>query len=147
MCTISLKPQSLLLSLGLLAGRGGLTALVLATCAVLAPAQVITGGFSCMVVDRQDGNPLRKARVVLESPALFQPRVYSTDQRGEIRAVLLPVGNYQVSVSQPGYLTVKLSDLRIGVGTNISRTLDLALLPGVDRVKAQAGELAMAGAR
>ena len=117
--------------------------LALAACAVLAPAQTTTGGLFCTVLDRQDNKPIRNARIILESAALLQPRNYATDHRGEIRAVLLPVGNYKVTITQSGYQSVLISDLRIGVGANLSRTLDMGLLPGVDRAKAQAGELAM----
>lgn len=146
MCSTAFNPKPLLLSLGILSGRRMLPALALAVCAVMAPAQVTTGGFFCTVLDRQDGKPIHNAKVMLESTALFQARTYVTDQNGEIRAVLLPVGNYRVKVSQPGYQSVLMQDLRIGLGANMSRTLDMALLPGMDRAKAQAGSLPEGGA-
>jgi len=136
-------PRPLLLSLGVLAGRGVFPALAMASCAI--QAQTATGGLFCTVLDRQDNKPIRCARVALESAALLQPRHYATDPKGEIRAVLLPVGTYKVTITQPGYQSVLISDLRIGVGSNLSRTLEMALLPGVDRARAQAGELAGGG--
>jgi len=96
-----------------------LPALVMSLCAQALPAQVTTGSLCGQVTD-EAGNPIVGAHVLLESPALFQPRTYTTDAKGEYRALLLPVGNYTVKVSASGMLSKVASDVRVGVGTNLS---------------------------
>jgi len=87
-------------------------------------AQVTTGALSGQITD-ESGNPIAGARVTLESPALFQSRVYNTDAKGEYRALLLPVGNYTIKVSASGKLGKTASDVRVGVGTNLSMSFAL----------------------
>lgn len=82
-------------------------------------AQTTTGALQGQVTD-DAGRPVKGARVSLESPALFQARVFITDDRGEYRALLLPVGNYTVRVSAPGHLGQTAKDVRVGVGTSLS---------------------------
>ena len=89
-------------------------------------AQTTTGGLSGKITDAS-GKAVAGARVSVESQALFQARVFTTNAKGEYRAQLLPVGNYTIKVSCDGYLGRTVSDYRIGVGTNLS--LDVALKP------------------
>jgi len=89
-------------------------------------AQTTTGGLGGRITDAS-GKPIAGARVALESPALFQTRVATTNERGEYRAQLLPVGNYTIKVSANDYLGRTVADFRIGVGTNL--TLDVPLKP------------------
>jgi len=87
-------------------------------------AQVTTGSLSGHVVSAT-GEPLAGARVSLESPALFQPRVLKTDEKGEYRAPLLPVGNYTIHVTLAGMLGRTAEGVRIGVGS--TRNFDFML--------------------
>jgi len=87
-------------------------------------AQVTTGALSGTVTD-EAGNPISGAKITLESPALFQPRTYNTDASGNYRALLLPVGNYSIKVSAAGKLSKTASDVRIGLGTNLSMPFSL----------------------
>jgi len=87
-------------------------------------AQVTTGALGGVVTD-EAGNPIQGARVTLESPALFQSRTYNTDAQGQYRALLLPVGNYTVKVSAAGKLSKTASDVRVGLGTNLSMPFTL----------------------
>lgn len=82
-------------------------------------AQITTGALNGQVTD-EAGNPIVGAKVILESPALFQPRNVVTDAKGEYRALLLPVGNYVVKVSAAGKLGKTAQDVRVGVGSNLS---------------------------
>ncbi len=93
-------------------------------------AQVTTGTLAGRVTQR-DGKPVQGARVILESPALFQPKTLTTDARGEYRALLLPVGNYTLKLSAPDLLGKTATDIRVGIGSN--QTLDFVLQP-VDKV-------------
>ncbi len=89
-------------------------------------AQVTTGAIHGKIVTA-DGRPVQGARISLESSALFQGRVLTTDAKGEYRAQLLPVGNYLIKVSASGFLGKSVSDFRVGVGTNLN--LDFQLKP------------------
>jgi hypothetical protein len=99
---------------------------------LLAPAaitaQVTTGALTVTVLD-DAGNPLPGAKIVLESPALFQPRTMTTDANGVARFVLLPVGNYNGTFSAAGFLPRKAMDVRIGVGSNLSLPVSLRRMP------------------
>jgi len=81
-------------------------------------AQTTTGALRGQVTD-DAGKPIKGARVSLESPALFQARVLTTDAEGKYRALLLPVGNYTVKVSADGKLGKSANEVRIGVGSNL----------------------------
>ncbi|MFZ1614180.1 MAG: carboxypeptidase-like regulatory domain-containing protein, partial [Holophaga sp.] len=82
-------------------------------------AQTTTGALRGQVTD-DAGKPIAEARISLESPALFQTRVFTTDANGEYRALLLPVGNYTIKVSAPGKLGKTATNVRVGVGSNLS---------------------------
>ncbi|WLT32361.1 carboxypeptidase-like regulatory domain-containing protein [Geothrix sp. PMB-07] len=88
-------------------------------------AQVTTGSLSGKVT--QGGKPVARARLAFESPALFQPRIVQTDAKGEYRAMLLPVGNYTIKVSAEGMLGKTASNVRVGLGSNL--TMDFPLAP------------------
>jgi len=102
----------------------GLPALTLLLAGTSLHAQVTTGTLSGKVVD-DAGRPVAQARITLQSPALFQDRVITTDARGEYRAALLPVGNYTVKVTAEGYLGRSAKDLRVGVGSSNAMNFDL----------------------
>jgi hypothetical protein len=87
-------------------------------------AQQLTGTLSGRVTDTS-GMPLAEVTIRLESPALFQPRVVKTNDKGEWRAPLLAVGDYTLHLSKSGYLGKTASNMRVGVST--SPRLDLQL--------------------
>jgi len=89
-------------------------------------AQVTTGALSGKVLDAA-GKPVAGARVALESPALFQTKVFTTDASGQYRGQLLPVGNYAIRVSAPGFLGKSAENVRIGLGANVA--MDFSLKP------------------
>lgn len=71
------------------------------------------------------GQKVSGAQVILESPALFSPRVLVTDKSGEWRAPLLPVGTYRVVVSKDGFESARRGMLRVGI--NSSTRVDLVI--------------------
>jgi len=91
-------------------------------------AQVTTGTL-CGTVTEESGVPIAGARVILESPALFQPRVYRTDAKGEYLALLLPVGNYTLKVSAAEHRSKTATDVRVGVGSNSNDSFRLKPTP------------------
>jgi hypothetical protein len=105
-----------------------LPVLLVAGSGIVAQAQLTTGSLMITIVDRTTGDPLKDAKVVLSSPALFQNRVYKADARGQIRAQLLPVGNYSAMITQEGFRGAQLAEVRIGLGTNMAQNVDLAPL-------------------
>lgn len=103
-----------------------LPALLLVGSGITIQAQTTTGSLTMVVTDRATGEPLKGARIVLTSPAIFKARTYQADDRGQIQAVLLPVGNYSAMVSQSGFLSAQVTDMRIGLGAKMSTNVDLA---------------------
>jgi hypothetical protein len=104
--------------------------LLLAGSGMAVQAQVTTGSLTMVISDRSTGRLLPGARVELSSPALFQKRILEADAHGQIRALLLPVGNYTATVSQPGFRNAQVLDMRIGLGANMAQNVDLASLSG-----------------
>lgn len=97
--------------------------LLLASGAALV-AQATTGGLVGCVRDAS-GKPLSNAKVILSSPALFQPRTIVTGADGEWRASLLPVGNYRVQAMKDGYVGAEATNVRVGIGTSFRQDLSL----------------------
>ena len=82
-------------------------------------AQTTTGALRGQVTD-EGGRPVAGARIALESPALFQTRVVTSEADGTYRALLLPVGNYTLKVSAEGRIGKTAKDVRVGVGSNLA---------------------------
>lgn len=87
-------------------------------------AQSSTGAVVGKVVDAA-GKPLRGVRVAFESPALFQPRILTSDANGEYRAQLLPVGTYTIKASVDGFVGQTAHNFRIGLGSNLALNFTL----------------------
>lgn len=87
-------------------------------------AQVTTGSLTGSVKGA-NGAPLAHVRVTLSSPAMFAPRVLTTDANGEWRAPLLPVGAYRVQAAKDGFIGAEAVNLRVGIGTAFHQELVL----------------------
>lgn len=87
-------------------------------------AQTTTGSLSGAITTAQK-RPLAGARVILSSPALFQPRVHVTDAKGEFRDPMLPVGYYTITITKDGFVGRKAAELRIGLGANLRQDFTL----------------------
>lgn len=101
-------------SMKLLTGR---VAVVLVAGGSSLVAQQLTGTLTGRITDLA-GKPLTEVAITLESPALFQPRALKTNEKGEWRAPLLPVGDYTIRLSKPGYLGKTSSNTRVGLAAN-----------------------------
>lgn len=109
------------------------TVALLLTSGVGLMGQMTTGALNGHVTDLS-GKPVAGARVSMESPALFQTRVLTTNDKGEYRGQLMPVGTYTVRVSAPNLLGKTATDVRISLGANLS--LDFVLKPVKDTASA-----------
>lgn len=71
-----------------------------------APAAVGTAAITGLVTITADGasQPVRRARVTLESPALTRPQHADTDTDGRYRFAALPAGAYRVRVEKAGFV-------------------------------------------
>jgi hypothetical protein len=62
------------------------------------------GSIGGTVTGEPDGGALARARVLLRSAALAQPRVTLTDAKGGFRFDALPAGDYEVTVQRSGWV-------------------------------------------
>lgn len=77
-------------------------------------AQGLTGAVIGTIKDDQ-GGAIRGAVVGLSSPALIAgPATQATDERGQLRFPALPLGEYVLDVTIPGFATWHEEGLRIG---------------------------------
>jgi len=68
------------------------------------------------VLTDASGAPLPGASVVAESPVLMGKMAAVTDENGDYRLVNLPPGTYTITVSLPGFKTVKQAGVLVQVG-------------------------------
>jgi protocatechuate 3,4-dioxygenase beta subunit len=81
--------------------------------------------------------PVRRCRVTLQSPALGEPRVTSTDTTGRYRFDKLPAGSYRIKADKPGLVASSLgarhsfdSGSPVDLAAGQAATADIALLRG-----------------
>src|SRR3954465_15934543 len=95
--------------------RVTIPALIIASLGSLASAQ----GAASIIgqVTDESGAVLPGVVVTATSPALQLPEMVSiTDERGEYRLTLLPIGNYTVTYNLSGFSSVRREGLRLTVG-------------------------------
>jgi outer membrane receptor protein involved in Fe transport len=97
-----------------------LAAAVFAPLPLLAQSQAAGGSIEGTVTD-DSGAVLPGATVTVKNTATGLTRETPADASGRFRAPLLPVGDYEVSVSLQGFATTK----RRGLTLNIGQTLDV----------------------
>ncbi|MDQ5870913.1 MAG: TonB-dependent receptor [Acidobacteriota bacterium] len=85
-------------------------------------SQATTGAIEGTVVDESDA-VLPGATVALKNTAINSEKRETTDSAGRFRAVLLPLGPYQITVTLPGFSTL----VRDGVTLSLGQTLNLRL--------------------
>lgn len=107
-------------------GMGRFTAIAFALTAGTTLVAQSTGALSGAVKDAK-GAPIAQARVTLTSPQMQGARIVTTNDAGEWRAPLLPVGNYRVSVDKDGWIGSRADGVRVGLGTSIRQ--DLVMRP------------------
>jgi hypothetical protein len=106
-------------------------AAVLLAVGVLGPhvvaAQGLTGTLIGTVKDAQ-GGVLPGAVVTITSTALIGgTKTITTDDKGHLRFVALPPGQYALDIQAPGFAVLHDNDIRIGAGSTIERTAILTL--------------------
>src|SRR5256885_4130027 len=108
--------------------RRSLSLLVLCLLAVstplLAQSHATTGAIEGTVVDAQ-GGAVPGVTISVKNTATNFESVVVTDRAGRFRAVLLPVGPYQVTASLQGFATVVQKGLDLGVGQTITVSISL----------------------
>jgi hypothetical protein len=104
--------------------------LLVGACALLprlADAQTLTGVLVGTVKDEQ-GAVLPDAQVrVTSSELIGGPAVVTTNGRGQLRFPILPPGTYVLDIELPGFAPYHESDIRIGAGATLERTVVLRI--------------------
>ena len=98
--------------------------LLLVTLSLLAQSQATTGVIEGTVVDAS-GAAVPGVTVTVKNIATGYEMVVVTDAAGRFRAVLLPLGPYQVTATLQGFATVVQKGIDLGVGQ--TRTVNIAL--------------------
>lgn len=97
------------------AGRWLAFAALLVLCTSFAAAQETTGGIQGQVTD-PSGAAVPNATVEISGGPLPRPIVLQTDESGQFLQQQLPVGMYTVTVSAPGFSTVRKTDTPVVLG-------------------------------
>ena len=91
----------------------------------IAAAQGLTGALIGSIKDEQ-GAVLSGAIVRVTSAALIGgPATVTTNERGQLRFPILPPGTYQLDVELSGFAPYHETDIRIGAGATIEKTVML----------------------
>jgi carboxypeptidase family protein len=104
-------------------------------------AALPTGSLGGTVVNSADRTPLARARVVLTSPALAEPRVVLSGADGTYQFQHLPAASYSLSATRSGYAPQEYGQRRAATGTPVSLG-DGQRLTGIDFALAPAGVIA-----
>ena len=99
------------------------TALLL-TIAVVSPAQITDGNITGAIFD-QTGAALPNATVELENNATGVKHARQTDAAGAYRFQNVPVGNYKLSATAPGFTTKTLASIEVQL--NRTKTVNVTL--------------------
>lgn len=91
---------------------------------LFAQSHATTGAIEGTVVDAQ-GGAVPGVTVTVKNTATNYETVTVTDSAGRFRAVLLPLGPYQVTASLQGFATVVQKGLDLGVGQTLTPTIAL----------------------
>src|SRR5229473_1500386 len=98
--------------------------ILLATSSLFAQSQATTGVIEGTVVDAT-GGAVPGVTVTVRNTATGHEVVVVTDAAGRFRAVLLPVGPYQITASLQGFATVVQKGLDLGVGQTLTTQIAL----------------------
>jgi len=92
--------------------------------ALFAQAHATTGDIEGIVVDAS-GAAVPGVTVTVKNTATNYESVVVTDSGGRFRAVLLPVGPYQITAALSGFATVVQKGLDLGVGQTLTTSIAL----------------------
>ena len=107
-------------------------ALVVLTGALFAQSQATTGVIEGTVVD-PSGAALPGATVAVKNTATNFEKTVTTETDGRFRALLLPLGPYQVTTSLQGFATL----IRDGLDLQVGQSLNLQLQMQISAVQEQ----------
>src|ERR1700692_248191 len=88
----------------------------------------VTGGRITGTVTGDSGSAIPGVQVSIKDVTTGQLRTIQTDTSGSYSLPALPVGNYELTVSAPGFVTQVLRGITVAVGSQ--RVLDIHMLPG-----------------
>ena len=103
---------------------------ILGCACAFAQSQANTGTIEGTVNDQTD-RPIPGAEVTITNEGTNFTRVLQTDQEGRFRGLLLPLGEYRVTVKAPNLATLN----RTGLDLKVGQTITLALTLGVSQVQ------------
>lgn len=104
----------------------GVTALVFALLASAAfPQASSTAGAITVLVSDQSGAVIAGANVTARNVDTGQERTAQTNDLGEARFGLLPVGHYELSAEASGFSGLKQTGITVRVGDNISLKIEM----------------------
>ncbi len=103
-------------------------ALLFVTATAHAQSQITTGAIEGTVTDPA-GAAVAGAKVVIKHLATGVERTLATDQGGRYTAPLLPVGDYQITASAPGFTTLVSRGYSLGVGQALVADISLQIGP------------------
>lgn len=109
-----------------------------------AVAQDYTTGALAGTVSDQSGRPIPGASVTIRSTEQGYVRSFNTNNTGGFRASLIPIGNYQVTVSADGFETSVSSSINVRLGSEASYTFTLGKTAGS---ATEIDEIVVVGAR
>src|SRR5262245_39301946 len=105
------------------------TFIVLGSCTmVLSQSQMTTGIIEGTVYDEQ-GAVVPGARIEFKHPGIGIFRRVRSDNTGRYIAILLPIGNYEVTARQDGFAATKRTGIRLTIGQTQRIDLPLTVAP------------------
>jgi hypothetical protein len=106
--------------------------------AVVSPALAQSTATLHGTVADSSGGGVPNAKVTATHQATGVISVTQTDSAGAYLFPALPIGNYRLEVSVPGFETVKISDLKLEVATTVTRDVTLKVGEATVTVEVQA---------
>lgn len=78
--------------------------------------------------------PVDGASITVRNIDTGLSRTITVTDRGDFRVGNLPVGNYEIIASKPGYSEAKIGNIRVTIGNDINLNINLASAASVERI-------------